>query len=207
MNSCASCACAGVAVFPVPIAHTGSYAITSRSWAPAAKAIASTWIFSTSSVSPDSRCSSVSPTQAITPRPASSAARARRATVSSVSPKSCRRSEWPTSAPLTPSSSSISARSRRCTAPLGSQCTFCAYTVRPAATAAGERHVRRAEDDVDPLRLLELARGTPRVSPGPLNIFQLPAISTSCLGNRRHARELLALEQLERGAAARRDPR
>ena len=30
-NACASCAISGVAVFPVPIAHTGSYAMTSRS--------------------------------------------------------------------------------------------------------------------------------------------------------------------------------
>ena len=50
---------------------------------------------------------SVSPTQAITPSPDSSAARARRATLSSVSPKSWRRSECPTSEPCTPSSSSI----------------------------------------------------------------------------------------------------
>ena len=48
-------------------------------------------IVSTSSVSPDSRCSSVSPT-AITPSPALRAVRALRATVSMLSPKSCRRS-------------------------------------------------------------------------------------------------------------------
>src|SRR5215204_1335250 len=69
MNACASAACSGVAVLPVPIAHTGSYASTSRSCAPTAKASASTWIFRISSVSPLSRCSIVSPTQAITPRP------------------------------------------------------------------------------------------------------------------------------------------
>ena len=54
---------------------------------------------STSSVSPRSRSSSSSPTQAITESPASSAAAARFAVVSSVSPKYCRRSEWPTIAP------------------------------------------------------------------------------------------------------------
>ena len=32
MNACASCAISGVAVLPVPIAQTGSYAITSCSW-------------------------------------------------------------------------------------------------------------------------------------------------------------------------------
>ena len=31
-NACASCAISGVAVLPVPIAQTGSYAMTSRSW-------------------------------------------------------------------------------------------------------------------------------------------------------------------------------
>ena len=47
------------------------------------------------------------------------------------------------------------------------------------------------------------------VSAGPLYIFQLPAISLriSCLRDCGHAREHLALEQLERRAAARRDPR
>src|SRR6188768_1696527 len=46
-----------------------------------------------------------------------------------------------------------------------------------------------------------------RVSAGPLNIFQLPAISI-CSFSRDHrdAGELPALEQLERGAAAGRDP-
>src|SRR5688572_21550368 len=45
-------------------------------------------------------------------------------------------------------------------------------------------------------------------SRGPLNIFQLPAISTgSGRRDRRHAGQLLALEQFERRAAARGDPR
>ena len=57
--------------------------------------------------------------------------RARRATVSSVSPKYCRRSEWPTSEPATPSSSSIGAEISPVYAPSGSQWTFCAYVVRP----------------------------------------------------------------------------
>src|SRR6266542_1043008 len=50
MKACGSRAISGVAVPPVPIAQTGSYAITSPSCPPAASAIASTWIRSTSSV-------------------------------------------------------------------------------------------------------------------------------------------------------------
>src|SRR3954453_18165115 len=49
------------------------------------------------------------------------------------------------------------------------------------------------------------------VSTGPLNIFQLPAISMaraySSTGNRGDTRQLATLEQLERGPAAGRDPR
>ncbi len=95
MNACASWAISGVAVLPVPIAQTGSYARTRLSSASSTE----TWRRRTSSVSPASRSASVSPTQAITDSPASSAARARFATPSSVSPKSWRRSECPTIAP------------------------------------------------------------------------------------------------------------
>ena len=76
MKACASWAIAGVAVMPVPIAQTGSYAITSRSCC----SRTASWRRRTSSVSSASRSSSVSPTHAITPRPAASAASARRAT-------------------------------------------------------------------------------------------------------------------------------
>ena len=62
---------------------------------------------STASVSPASRSASVSPTQRIGSSPASSSAGTLRASASSVSPKSWRRSEWPTIAPATPSSASI----------------------------------------------------------------------------------------------------
>src|SRR5581483_395317 len=93
MNACASWAISGVAVLPVPIAQTGSYAITSSGCGSSAE----TWRRRTASVSPASRSDSSSPTQAITRSPAARAAAARRAVVSSVSPKYCRRSEWPTS--------------------------------------------------------------------------------------------------------------
>src|SRR4051794_39065335 len=103
MNACASSASSGVAVLPVPIAHTGSYAITRSS----CRSSTLTWRRSTSSVSPASRCASVSPTHAITFRPCSRADLLRRATPSSVSPKYWRRSEWPTIAPTTPRFSSM----------------------------------------------------------------------------------------------------
>ena len=102
MKACASCAISGVAVRPVPIAQTGSYASTRSGMRLEHRELAAEDVLRL----PRSRCSFVSPTQAITRRPASSAARARLATVSSVSPKYCRRSEWPTSEPTTPSSSS-----------------------------------------------------------------------------------------------------
>src|SRR6478672_3635127 len=75
--------------------------------------------------------------QAITHSPCPSAATVRRATVSSVSPKYCRRSEWPTIAPRTPSSSSIGAETSPVKAPSSAQCTFWAKIVWPRSTAAG----------------------------------------------------------------------
>ena len=47
MKACASWAWPGVAVFPVPIAQTGSYASTSFSCGPMAAASAPTWRRST----------------------------------------------------------------------------------------------------------------------------------------------------------------
>ena len=60
-------------------------------------------------VMPCSRCSRVSPTQRITVRPASKAARTRFCTVTSVSPKYWRRSLWPMMTMFTPMELSISA--------------------------------------------------------------------------------------------------
>ena len=214
MNACASCADARASPScrcrsPRPARRrararrcSGS---TRRSPRPAA---------STASVSPASRSSSSSPTQAITLQ-AAPRARPRRAarTVSSVSPKYWRRSEWPTIAPWTPSSRSIGAEISPVNAPSSSQCTFCAATrcpCPPALHRGRERDVRRADDRVDAqVRRRGTRRRTRRVSAGPLNIFQLPAISIGLTPHRDrgHAGELLALEQLERGAAAGGDPR
>ena len=69
-------------------------------------------------VMPSSRCSSVSPTQMMGCRPASSAASTLRFTVKSVSPKYCRRSEWPMMTYFTPRSFSMSADTSPVYAPL-----------------------------------------------------------------------------------------
>jgi hypothetical protein len=99
MTACASAAISGVAVLPVPMAHTGSYAMTMG-----AACVASmfsnarlVWRRNTASVSPLSRCSSCSPTQTIGTSLWRSAARSFLFTSSSVSPKYWRRSEWPIS--------------------------------------------------------------------------------------------------------------
>src|ERR1017187_908624 len=94
MNACTSCACAGVAVFPVPIAHAGSYAITVSSIASLGKPARPPVIWSriTASVCPASRCANVSPTQTMGRIPLARAALARLLTPSFVSPKYCRRS-------------------------------------------------------------------------------------------------------------------
>ena len=83
-----------LAVRPVPIAHTGSYATTIRARsAPSAAITAAVCRSTTAPVSPRSRSASVSPTHAIGTSAASSAARAFAPTCTSVSPCSCRRSE------------------------------------------------------------------------------------------------------------------
>lgn len=65
--------CWGVAVLPVPIAQTGSYAITTFFHSPTLAAIAFTCWKTTASVCPASRSSNFSPMQAITLRPLSRA--------------------------------------------------------------------------------------------------------------------------------------
>ena len=82
--------------------------------------------------------------------------------------------------------------------------------LRPAsACTAAERDERRADDDVDVVRQLGVAQRAAEGARlgGPLNIFQLPAISIRQTGSPPTPGKLLALEQLERRAAAGRDPR
>src|SRR5580692_1085164 len=130
MNAIASCACSGVATLPVPIAHIGSYAITtsaSRSLGTFARSSRTCWR-SLRSVSSLSRSSSVSPTHRIGVSPAASAAGTFSASALSVSPNSARRSECPSTTPRTSSSHSIGAEISPVYAPSGSWCMFCAYT-------------------------------------------------------------------------------
>ena len=70
--ACTSCACAGVATLPVPIAQTGSYAMTTfaQSAGESSLTAASVCARQTFSVSPASRSCSVSPMQKMTLRPA-----------------------------------------------------------------------------------------------------------------------------------------
>ena len=97
--ACTSCACAGDATLPVPMAHTGSYATTilPQSAAGTAAAMALSCRSTTSIVLPASRSAPVSPMHAIAVSPASTTALTFCATMASDSPF-CRRSEWPTMA-------------------------------------------------------------------------------------------------------------
>ena len=111
MNACTDCAMAGVAVRPVPMAHTGSYAITTL---PEAISSAETFCSAPASCSPHtsrtrppSYCSLLSPMHTTATSPASRMARVLRPTSSSVSPNSSRRSEWPTSACVAPTDAAM----------------------------------------------------------------------------------------------------
>ena len=143
MVSLASCA---VAVLPVPIAHTGSYAMTMLSSSSLSMSLnaATVWRVTTSSVLPLSRSSRVSPTHTMGLSPAASAAFMRALTVSSVSPKYCLLSLCPMMTYSTPSSTSISALISPVKAPFAAQCTFSAPTlmlVPAVASTAAARSV------------------------------------------------------------------
>ena len=167
MNACASCASSGVAVRPVPIAQTGSYASTSRSLRPHSSRIAATCTRSTISVSPPSRSSCVSPTQAITRRARPRARRARaRATSASVSPKYCRRSEWPTSEPRTPSAMQHRRGDLAGVRALRLPVDVLRERGQAGVDAVREPRVRRADDRVDALDVTEPLRETRRIRAG-----------------------------------------
>mmetsp|Transcript_16677 Transcript_16677/g.41979 ORF Transcript_16677/g.41979 Transcript_16677/m.41979 type:complete len:307 (-) Transcript_16677:150-1070(-) len=95
IEACVSCAWSGVATLPVPIAHTGSYAMTMSSQLVILGRTAVNWRLFTSSVLPDSRSSSDSPMQKMTLTPAFWHNSSLVAVTSSVSPYLTRRSEWP----------------------------------------------------------------------------------------------------------------
>lgn len=87
ISACVSYAISGVAVLPVPIAQTGSYAITIFDQSSTCSLIALSYLSFTSLVLPDSLSSSDSPMHAKTENPCSTALFVLRATSSSVSPK------------------------------------------------------------------------------------------------------------------------
>src|SRR4051812_8854173 len=215
MKPIASCARSGVATLPVPIAQIGSYAITtSCSRASGTFSSAScTWWRSLRCVSPASYSSSVSPTHSIGCSPASSAAGTFSARARSVSLKCCRRSECPSSTPFTPSSTIMGADTSPVYAPSGSWCMFCASTLTsepPSASTVAARAVNgghSASSTPLPIGRRDRSRCTySRASAEVLYIFQLPAMycpRASGIIESLHPRQRLALEQLERGAAAR----
>ena len=117
--------------------------------------------------------------QAITSRPPAIAAATRRATDSSDSPKYWRRSECPTSVPVTPSSGASRPRPRRCRRPRRPSARSARRRSGPASRRRPRANVRRADDDVHAFPGGSNAAQNARVSAGVLNIFQLAAISTA----------------------------
>src|SRR4051794_38873208 len=214
MNPHASCAWSGVATFPVPIAHTGSYATTTRVTSSAATSskASCTWWRSRRSVSPRSRSSSSSPTARIGSRPAASAAGSLRCSALSFSPQNIRRSEWPIRTPGTPMSWSIGAEISPVKAPSSPSCMFCAtiFSADPFAASM------QTSSDVYGAQI-PMSRSSPsisgsssstyvRASERSLCIFQLPATygRRSGIVEHLHAGQAFAFEHLQRRAAARR---
>ena len=97
MNACTSCAPSGGHVRPVPIAHTGSYAMTMFFISSALTPLSplASWIAHTSLFRPLSYSSFVSPMHRMGLRPASRIVRTFVLMIESSSPKIVRRSEWP----------------------------------------------------------------------------------------------------------------
>mmetsp|Transcript_58611 Transcript_58611/g.154002 ORF Transcript_58611/g.154002 Transcript_58611/m.154002 type:complete len:217 (-) Transcript_58611:393-1043(-) len=99
ISLCVSCACCGVATSPVPMAQTGSYAMTTSfiisAETPLRPSVSCT--SHTLKVSPDSRSSLSSPMQRMHLRPSSRTLSVFLLTSVSLSPKTARRSEWPVS--------------------------------------------------------------------------------------------------------------
>src|SRR3954447_6078818 len=174
-----------------------------------------TWWRSLRWVSPASCSSSDSPTHSIGWSPASSAAGTFSWSARAVSLKYWRRSEWPSSTPFTPSSAIIGADTSPVYAPSGSWCMFWASTWTsepPSASTVAASAVKGAQSaSSTPLPMGSRAsrRCTySRASAEVLYIFQLPAMycrRPSGIVERLHAGQALALEQLERGAAAGRE--
>ena len=128
MAAWTSCACSVVATLPVPMAHTGSYAMTILDQSLVFSLTAANWCVTTLIVSFASRWSSVSPQQKMTFRPPLRAAAVLLAIKESLSPRTTRRSEWPVKDHPILASASCSALISPVKAPLGLSKTFCAQT-------------------------------------------------------------------------------
>ena len=98
-------------------------------------------------------------------------------------------------------------------APSSSQCTFCGDTIGPGERLhrGVQRGVRRADRRRRRRHPRAVANAAQKARVSSCGLVHLPVAgdqhgSILCGGDRGHAGQLLALEQLERGAAARRDP-
>src|SRR6478736_2900611 len=154
------------------------------------------WRAQTSSVFPASRSSSISPTQSIGVAPAARSAITFFAVSASVSPKTWRRSLWPTNAPVAPAARASGIEVAPVNAPFGSQCTSCAPTLmssRPwkawaaasIETAGGKNQSSRSA------RAGVAARNcfaNSRDSSGPMCIFQFAAKVSFRIGSALHER-------------------
>ena len=115
-------------------------------------------------------------------RPFATAARTFLLTVSSVSAKYWRRSEWPSTTYCAPTALSMSAEISPVKAPLFSQCMFCAPTLMllplaAAATATRSTNGTQTTTSHWASATLDLSASTSSApSQGSLFIFQLPAM-------------------------------
>mmetsp|Transcript_51155 Transcript_51155/g.102583 ORF Transcript_51155/g.102583 Transcript_51155/m.102583 type:complete len:258 (+) Transcript_51155:150-923(+) len=147
MKACTSWAPSGVAVRPVPMAQTGSYAMVTRDISPdetPARPLES-WRAQTALLSAASYSALVSPTHRMASRPASSTLRVLRLNVSSVSLAMlpCRRSLCPITTYLAPTDLSCDADTPPVNAPLSSVNTSSAPTATRlplAISATGARN-------------------------------------------------------------------
>src|SRR5574344_368339 len=137
----------------------------------------------TSGILPASRWARVSPTQTMAVMPAAITARARLLTVSSVSAKYWRRSEWPTMQYLTPASTSILVAISPVNAPWSSQWAFSAPSFTcdlPQALAAAGMSMAGGQTTMSTffMPLVGAMRPLTRApaSEGLTFIFQLPAM-------------------------------
>ena len=184
MNAQTSSACSAVAVLPVPIAHTGSYAMVTFFSSSSVTSHRSSliWRATTSSVMLHSRSQSSSPTQTMGLRPAARAALVLLLTVSSVSPKYCLRSLCPSTTYSTPISLSIPVLISPVNAPDSAQWQFSApilILVPCAASIAAARSTYGTHATTShPASLTSgaISASSAFASEGVLFIFQLPAM-------------------------------